>query len=34
MYSHQYPREACYHCADDGVWSPLDNVPKGVETVR
>ena len=25
---------ACYRCADDGVWSPSDKVPKRVETVR
>ena len=34
MYSHQYPKMACYLCADEGVWSPSDKVPKRVETVR
>ena len=32
--SYQYLRMACYRWADDGVWSPSDNIPKWDETVR
>ena len=32
-YPRQSPRWACYRCADDGVRSPTDNVPKRVRMV-